>query len=64
MLMCWAGLILLAGPIPAIICVALLVLVVRRAVLCRADALRTVEPAVAASRRLEASQGMPRRAPS
>ena len=64
MLMCWAGLIPLAGPIPAIICVVLLVLVVRRAVLCQADALRTAGPAVAASRRLEASRGMPRRASS
>ena len=35
MLMCWAGLILLTGPIPAIICVVLLVLVVRRTVLCQ-----------------------------
>src|SRR6266446_349676 len=41
MLTCWAGLIPLTGPIPAIICVALLVLVVRRALLCQADALGT-----------------------
>jgi hypothetical protein len=33
-LMCWFGLILLTGPIPAIICVVLLVLVIRRATLC------------------------------
>ena len=41
MLICWAGLIFMMGPIPAIICVVLLVLVVRRAVLCQPDALRT-----------------------
>jgi hypothetical protein len=54
MLICWAGLILMMGPIPAIICVALLALVVRRAVLCEAYALRTAtglpEPAVAGYR--------------
>jgi hypothetical protein len=37
-LMCWAGLMLLAGPIPAIICVVLFVLVIRRMVRCRREA--------------------------
>jgi arabinofuranan 3-O-arabinosyltransferase len=54
MLICWAGLILMMGPIPAIICVVLFVLVVRRAVLCQTDAPRTApglpEPVVAAYR--------------
>jgi Glycosyltransferase family 87 len=42
MLICWAGLILMMGSIPAIICVILFALLVRRAVLCQADVLRTV----------------------
>jgi hypothetical protein len=54
MLICWAGLIPMMGPIPAIICAVLFALVVRRAVLCEADALRTAlglpEPAVAGYR--------------
>jgi hypothetical protein len=54
MLICWAGLILMMGPIPAIICVVLFALVVRRAVLFPGAALRTApglpEPVVAAYR--------------
>lgn len=43
---CWAGLFLLTGPVPAIICVVLLILVVRRVMLCRSDAVGTA-PALA-----------------
>jgi hypothetical protein len=41
MSICWASVILMMGPIPAIICVVLFALAVRRTVLCQADALRT-----------------------
>jgi hypothetical protein len=37
MLLCWPAVVLAMGPFPAIVCVALLALVVRRAVSCRAD---------------------------
>ena len=39
MLMCWPAVILAMGPMPVIVCVALLVLVVRRAMLCRGHAI-------------------------
>jgi len=45
-LMCWAGLILLAGPIPAVICVVLLVLVVRRTALCQGGDAIAIPPLV------------------
>lgn len=51
MLMCWAGLILLAGPMPAIISVVLLVLVVRRTTLCQANATAAPRPLLKARRR-------------
>jgi hypothetical protein len=44
MLMCWPAVVLPMGPIPMIICAALLVLVVRRAILCRGEA--PTEPAL------------------
>ena len=45
MLMCWLGLILLTGPIPAIICIVLLMLVVRRVALCGREAITAEPPA-------------------
>ena len=44
MLMCWAGLIFWVGPFPAIICAVLLVLVVRRVVLCQEDVFAAPRP--------------------
>lgn len=46
MLVCWVGLILLTGPIPAIVCVVLLVLVLRRTVLCQGADSIAVPPLV------------------
>jgi arabinofuranan 3-O-arabinosyltransferase len=41
---CWVGLFVLSGPVPLVICVILLVLVVRRAVVWRRDSFATAGP--------------------